>query len=106
MSGINSQENAVLTDVSVANIGTATAPALQVIAADTNRQYLYFFNPTAVVISIGVVNTITTAGAAGAGIVSLQPGGSHVYEGRKVAGNAFFAVAASGSNNALTIWEA
>lgn len=96
--------NPVLTelvkDKSISNLG---GTSIQLVAPNANRRYLLIENVGTV--NIGISLQPTAAALGSAGTFTLVPTGSLVFETNFVATNGFNVIAASGSNNPVSVWE-
>ena len=88
-------------DYSTSSLGTSST---QLIPSNANRRYLLIQNNSAVVVWLNFGTTATTAPPS----IQLLSGGVGVYEqeGNDVYSGAIFAIAASGSSNAVTAKDA
>jgi hypothetical protein len=100
MSSLSPLLTALIKDKSISNLGTSS---IQLIATNPDRHYLIIENVSSVNIGISIQPTAAAIGTAGT--VTLVPNGSIVFEANFAATNGFNVIAASGSNNPVTVWE-
>lgn len=89
-----------IADRSSTVLGTSS---ISVLAANLIRRGVTFFNPTAV--NIGISPSGVTAAIGSTGTIVLIPNGAYITDPDIVYTGAYNAIAASGSNNVLVIWE-
>lgn len=86
------------------SINTLGVNSVQIVPPSTGRKYILIVNPS-LTNNIGISLSGRDAVLGSGGTIPLFPGGSYVCEDQKIISNGFNAVAASGINNGVTIWE-